>query len=119
MPLHIRKGDTVVITAGDLRAKYPSNPAARSGKVLEVNAHDQTVVVEHSELIQKKHVRPSQQNPQGGVVEKYRPLHMSNVSPLVDGRASRVRFEKKADGSKIRKAAVNNEQIGPPLKKAK
>ena len=119
MPRHVRKGDTVVITAGALRKKYRSNPTARSGKVLEVNAKEQTVVVEHSELIQKKHVRPSQQNPQGGVIEKYRPIHISNVSPLVDGKATRVRYETKDDGSKIRKAVVNDEQIGPPLKKAK
>lgn len=119
MPMHIRKGDTVVITTGALRKKYKSNLAARSGKVLEVNAHDQTVVVEHSELVQKKHVRPSQANPQGGVVEKFRPLHISNVSPFVDGKATRVRYETKPDGSKIRVAAVNGEQIGPPLKKPK
>lgn len=119
MARHIRKGDTVVVTSGDLHAQYPSNPAARSGKVLEVNAKDNTVVVEHPELVQKKHVRPSQANPQGGVVEKYRPIHISNVSPMVDGKASRVRFEKKDDGSKIRVAAVNGEQIGPALKKAR
>ena len=119
MPRHIRKGDTVVITTGDLHAKFPSNPSARSGRVLEVNAKNQTVIVEHPELVQKKAVKPSQNNPQGGIVEKYRPVHMSNVSPLVDGKATRVRFEKKSDGSKIRKAVVNGEQIGPALKKAR
>ena len=119
MSRHVRKGDTVVVTSGVLRSKYPSNPAARSGRVLEVNAKNQTVVVEHPDLVQRKAVRPSQKHPQGGVIEKYRPIHLSNVSPLVDGKPTRVRFEKKADGSKIRKAVRNGEQIGPALKKAK
>ena len=66
----------------------------------------------------KKHVRPNQQNQQGGLVEKELPIHISNVSPAVDGKPTRVRFETREDGSKVRVAVNGGEVIGQPLKKA-
>ena len=110
MARHVRKGDTVIVTAGDNKG--------RTGKVLRVVTDHDKVVVEGIN-IKTRHMKPSQANPQGGVVHKEMPIHISNVSPLADGRATRVRFVTKDDGSKVRVAARNGEQLGPELKKAK
>ena len=63
-------------------------------------------------------------NFQGAIVEMELPIHMSNVSPVVDGKPTRVRFATKADGSKVRVAARNGAELstlhGPrTAKKAK
>ena len=80
---------------------------------------DNRVIIEGVN-VRKKNVKPSQSNPQGGVTEMEMPIHMSNVSPLAnDGKPTRVRFETRADGSKVRLAARTGEQLGPELKKAK
>ncbi len=110
MARHVRKGDTVIVTAG--------NNKGRQGKVLRVITDRDQVVVEGVN-IRARHVRPSQTNPQGGVVHKEMPIHISNVSPVVDGKPTRVRFETRPDGSKIRVAVRTGEQIGPELKKAR
>ena len=110
MARHVRKGDNVIVTAG--------SDKGRSGKVLRVVTDHDKIVVEGIN-IKTRHMKPSQANPQGGVIHKEMPIHISNVSPLVDGKATRVRFVTKPDGSKVRVAATNGEQIGPALKKAK
>jgi large subunit ribosomal protein L24 len=60
-----------------------------------------------------KHIRPSQLNPQGGVVTREASVHISNVSPVVDGQPTRVRFVTKDDGSKVRVAARGGKELGP------
>lgn len=110
MPRHVRKGDTVIITAGDHRG--------RQGKILRVLPDQNKVVVEGINL-HKRHVRPTQTNRRGGIVEKELPIHISNVSPVVDGKATRVRFKKEDNGGKLRMAARNDQQIGPALKKGR
>ncbi len=110
MARHVRKGDTVIVTAGSSKG--------RQGKILRVLTEDNQVVVEGAN-IRTRHVRPNQSNPQGGVVHKEMPIHISNVSPIADGKPTRVRFVTKDDGSKIRVAASTGEQLGPALKKAR
>jgi large subunit ribosomal protein L24 len=110
MARHVRKGDNVIITAGSSKG--------RQGKVLRVVTDKDQVVVEGVN-VRTRHVRPSQTNPQGGIVHKEMPIHISNVSPVADGKPTRVRFVTKKDGSKVRVAARNGEQLGPELKKAK
>ncbi len=68
--MRIKKGDTVVVISG----KYKGV----KGKVLKSFPKDQKVIVEKVNFI-KKHTRPTQQNPQGGIVEKEGPIHVSNV----------------------------------------
>ena len=109
MPAHVRKGDLVIVTAGDDRG--------RQGKVLEVSPKDGKVIVEGVN-VHRKNVRPSQQNPQGGTINKEMPIHLSNVSPVVDGKPTRVRFQTKDDGSKVRVAVKGGAQIGRELKRA-
>ena len=92
------------------------------GKVLRVIRSDQTgqdqVIVEGMN-VRKRHVRPSQQHPQGDIIEKEMPIHISNVMPVQDGRPTRVRFETRADGSKVRLAASDGKILGPELRRAR
>lgn len=68
--LKIRKGDKVKIISGKDRGK--------SGKVLRALPRETRVVVEGVNVA-KRHTRPSQRNPQGGIIEKELPIHISNV----------------------------------------
>jgi len=110
MPLHIRKGDQVFVNAG--------KDKGRVAAVLRVMPKEQKVLVQGVNVRVKKQ-RPSQANPQGGIIHKEMPIHISNVQPVVDGKPTRVRFVTKKDGSKVRVAARNNAQLGPELKKAR
>ncbi len=112
MPKHIRKDDTVIVTCGR------EEDRGRTGKVLKVFPKEDRVLVEGIN-IRRKTVKPTQENQQGGVISKEMPIHISNVSPVVDGKPTRVRFETRADGSKIRVAVRNGQQIGPELRRAK
>jgi large subunit ribosomal protein L24 len=70
MASRIKKGDQVVVLAGKYRG--------RSGRVLRVYPKKDRVVVEGVNMI-KRHTRPTQRNPKGGIVEKEAPIHISNV----------------------------------------
>lgn len=72
---HVKKGDTVLILAGADKGK--------SGRILSVNPEKNRVVVEGVNII-KKHARPTQRNPKGGIVEKEAPIHISNVKKQID-----------------------------------
>ena len=102
MASHVRKGDTVIVTAGNDRGTI--------GEVLRVIPKDDRVVVQGVN-IRTKHVKPTQQNPQGGLLRQEMPIHISNVSPAVDGKPSRVRFETKKDGSKVRVAVRGGKEL--------
>src|SRR3954471_3110751 len=71
--LHVRKGDSVEVISGNFKGS--------SGKVLEVMARKQRVLVEGVRMI-KKHMRKSQDNPQGKIAEREGPIHISNVKVL-------------------------------------
>lgn len=104
MPAHVRKGDDVVITAGEFRGK--------SGTVLAVDPDGQRVIVKGPAINGVvRTVKPTRINPKGGQVEVDRSFHISNVSPAVGGKATRVRFETKSDGSKVRVAARDGSQL--------
>ncbi|MBI1372885.1 MAG: 50S ribosomal protein L24 [Phycisphaera sp.] len=104
MAQHVIKGDLVMVTAGNDRGK--------TGKVLVVDSKNDKVVVEGVN-VRAKHVRPSQQNPQGGRVEREMPIHISNVSPLSPSakKPTRVRFVTEADGTKNRVAAKGGDVL--------
>ena len=102
MARHVRKGDSVIVTAGNDRGTV--------GEVLRV-IPDETRVVVAGVNIRTKHLKPSQQNPKGGLLRKEMPIHISNVSPVVDGKPSRVRFESRKDGSKVRLAARDGSEL--------
>lgn len=103
MPRHVRKGDTVMITAGDDKGK--------TGTIIQVLPKTSQVVVQGVN-VRTKHMKPTRINPQGGVIHKEMPIHLSNVSPVVDGHPSRVRFVTKDDGSKTRVAVRSGKELG-------
>ena len=74
---HVRKGDTVIVIAGSSKGK--------KGKVLRVLGN--RVVVEKVAMI-KRHTKPSQKNPQGGIVDKEGSIHISNVQ-LFDEKSNK------------------------------
>jgi large subunit ribosomal protein L24 len=101
---HVRKGDNVEVISGNFRGS--------SGKVLEVIARKQRVLIEGVRII-KKHLKKSQDNPQGKIAEREGPIHISNVRVLergeraVKGKGSKKKekaTKEKAPKSKVREA---------------
>jgi len=95
----IKKDDLVKIITGKDKDKQ--------GKVIQVK--DNKILVEGCNMI-TKHVKQSQTNPQGGIVQKEAALDISNVMLVVDGKATRVGFEVK-DGKKVRVAKATGKVI--------
>ena len=101
----IKKGDKVVVIAG--------RDKGRVGEVLKVLPKEMRVIVQGVHRF-KKHTRPTQANPQGGILEKEGTIHISNVAH-VDPKSSkptRVGFKTLKDGSKVRFARKSGEVIG-------
>ena len=102
--LHIRKGDEVIVLAGDDKG--------RKGNVLKVVVAKQRALVEGVNMVSKS-MKPSAKNPQGGIVKQEAPIHVSNLS-LIDpksGKATRVGMKKTDDGKKVRVAKKSGEVI--------
>lgn len=76
---HVKKGDQVEVITG--------NHKGAAGKVLQVLSKKQQVLIEGVRLI-KKHVRKSQDNPQGAIVEREGPIHISNVKKVEQAEQS-------------------------------
>lgn len=103
MPSHVRSGDQVIITSGDHKGQ--------TGEVSRVIPKKNQVIIKGVNL-RTKNVRPTRENPQGAVITKEAPIHISNVSPVVDGKPTRVRFQKRDDGSKVRVAVRGGKVLG-------
>jgi len=103
MARHVRKGDTVMVTSGSHKGQV--------GQIMRVIPDDDRVVVKGINL-KTKHLKPSRINPQGGIITREAPIHISNVSPVVDGKPTRVRFESRPDGSKVRVAVRGGKVLG-------
>jgi large subunit ribosomal protein L24 len=104
MPTHIRKGDEVVIRSGEYKG--------RTGTVVRVMHKSERVIVKGAGIEGiVRTLKPTRINPQGGQVTVDRSFHMSAVSPAVDGKPTRVRFEVKKDGSKVRVAARGGKEL--------
>jgi large subunit ribosomal protein L24 len=104
MASRIRKGDQVVVVAGAHKGT--------TGTVTKVLPEFSQVIVEGVNRV-KRHTKPSPRLPEGGIIEKDRPIHVSNVA-LVDpttGKATRVRFQTDADGKKSRVAVKSGNVI--------
>jgi ribosomal protein L24 len=92
--LKIKTGDSVVVIAGEHKGQ--------KGKILNVDREKNRAIVEGINLI-SKHTKPSAQNPQGGIIKKEAPIHISNLS-LLDpktGELTKVGYEVR-DGKKVR-----------------
>ena len=102
--LHIKKGDMVYVNAGDSKGQQ--------GKVLRVDAAKQRAVVEGVNLC-KKATKPNAQNPQGGIIEKEAPIHVSNLQVLdpKSGKPTKVGRKANAEGKLVRYAKKSGEEI--------
>ncbi len=103
MPKHVRKGDQVMVTSGDNKGAV--------GEITRVLTKTEQVIVKGVNL-RTKHLRRTQMNPQGGTVTIEAPIHISNVSPVVDGKPTRVRFETGKNGAKTRVAVRGGKSLG-------
>ena len=102
--LHIKKGDIVIINAGQDKGK--------EGKVLSVDPEKQRAIVEGINII-SKHVKPTAANPKGGIIKKEAPIHLSNlnVKDPKDGKATRIGRRLNDEGKLVRYSKKSGEEI--------
>lgn len=93
--MRIKQGDTVEVISGKDRGKQ--------GEILKVEPDEDKVIVEGINIIHR-HMRPTQDMPQGGIIENEGPIHISNVQLICPRCGERTRFgtEVLDDGSKVR-----------------
>ncbi|MEK4948925.1 50S ribosomal protein L24 [Bacillus sp. FSL W8-1127] len=101
--MHVKKGDKVMVISGKDKGK--------TGVILAAFPKKNRVIVEGVNIV-KKHAKPSQLNPQGGIISQEAPIHVSNVMPLdpKTNEPTRVGYQI-VDGKKIRIA----KKSGQPL----
>jgi len=102
--MDIRKGDTVLVITG----KYKG----RKGRVLRTMPGESRLIVEGVNMM-KRHTRPSSRNQQGGIVERERPIHVSNVVTWCEaaGKPSKIIRKRLEDGTRVRVFKVNGETL--------
>ncbi len=101
--MHVKKGDKVQIISGKDKGKQ--------GEVLASFPKKERVLVEGVNIV-KKHAKPSQENPQGGILNQEATIHVSNVLPVdpKSGEPTRVGYEVR-DGKKVRIAKKSGETL--------
>lgn len=102
--LHIKKGDTVYVNAGNDRGK--------TGRVLSVLVQKQRAVVEGINVVSKS-AKPSAKHPQGGIIKVEAPVHISNLN-LIDpksGKPTRIGRRKDEAGKTVRYSKKSGEEI--------
>ena len=101
--MHVKKGDKVMVISGKDKGK--------TGVILSALPKKDRVLVEGVNIV-KKHSKPSQMNPQGGIISQEAPIHVSNVMPLdpKTGEPTRVGL-KVVDGKKVRVAKKSGEAL--------
>jgi large subunit ribosomal protein L24 len=102
--IHIKKGDTVFVNAGENKG--------RQGRVLEVIRKSDRAIVEGINLV-SKHTKPNAKSPQGGIIKKEAPVHVSNLM-LVDpstGKPTRIGRRSNGEGRLVRYSKKSGEEI--------
>jgi large subunit ribosomal protein L24 len=94
LTFHVKKGDQVEVISGNFKGS--------SGKILEVLPRKQRVLVEGVRII-KKHMRKSQDHPQGKIAEREGPIHISNVK-LIEQKEKPAKEKKKKESKAKAKA---------------
>jgi len=101
---HVKKGDEVIVIAGNYKGQ--------KGKVLQVLPKKERVIVEGVNMIHK-HTKPNKDYPEGGIIKREAPIHISNVLPVdpKTGKPTRVgrRLDKK--GNLVRYAKKSGEEL--------
>jgi large subunit ribosomal protein L24 len=91
--LHIKKGDTVYVNAGDDRTK--------SGRVLSVDVKNQRAIVEGINMVSRS-TKPNAKSPQGGIIKKEASVHISNLNVVENGKPVRIGRKRNEDGRLVR-----------------
>ncbi len=102
--LHIKKGDTVYVNAG--------NDKGKTGRVLRVLVSKDRAVVEGLNMVSKS-AKPSAKHPQGGIIKMEAPIHVSNLNLLdpKSGKPTRVGRRKNEEGKTVRYSKKSGEEI--------
>ena len=100
--MHIVKGMIVKVISG--------NHKGQSGKILDVFPKKMKAIVEGVNL-RKRSVRPTQDNPSGGYIDREAPLHISNLMVLHNDQATRIGYKKLEDGRKVRISVKTKEEL--------
>ncbi len=102
--LHIRKGDIVIVNSGEYKGQQ--------GRVLEVDGKKKRAIVEAVNMV-SKHTKPNADNPQGGIIKKEAPIHISNLN-VVDpstGEAARIGRKLNDNNKLVRYSKKSGEEI--------
>src|SRR5690554_4036877 len=102
--LHIKKGDIVIVNSGTSKGQ--------EGRVLEVFPDKERAIVEGVNMV-SKHTKPNSENPQGGIIKKEAPIHISNLN-LKDpssGEATRIGRRLDDKGKLVRYSKKSGEEI--------
>jgi large subunit ribosomal protein L24 len=102
--LHIKKGDTVFVNAGDDRGK--------SGKVLEVLTEKNRAIVEGINMV-SKHTKPNAKSPQGGIIKQEAGVHVSNLQVVDPAKGGPTRIGRRMNdkGKLVRYSKKSGEEI--------
>ena len=102
--LHIKKGDTVIVISGEHKGQ--------KGRVLEIISKKQRAIVEGVNLI-SKHTKPNAESPQGGIIKKEAPIHISNLLNVDPTSGKKTRIGRKLDDKNnlVRYAKKSGEEI--------
>ncbi|RRJ93618.1 50S ribosomal protein L24 [Flavobacterium macacae] len=100
--LKIKSGDTVRVIAGDHKGT--------EGKVLRVDREKNKAIVEGVNLV-SKHTKPSAKSPQGGIVKKEAPIHISNLSLIDPKTKEATKTGTKIEGDKKVRFAKKSNQV--------
>ena len=100
--MHLKKGMLVKVVSG--------NNKGQSGKILEVFPKKMKAIVEGVNF-RKRSIRPTQDNPSGGFVDREAPLHLSNLMVLHNDKVTRIGYKQLNDGKKVRVSVKTKEVI--------
>lgn len=103
--LHIKKGDTVMVIAGDSKGQQ--------GRVLVVDSEKEKILVEGVNMV-SKHTRPTNKTPKGGIMQKEAPIHISNLK-VIDASGKPTRIGRKLD-EKTNKTVRYSKKTGEVIK---
>ena len=98
----IRKGDNVKVISGNYKGQ--------TGRIIKIINKNNRAIVEGINKV-KKHMRPNQENPQGGIVEKGMSINMSNLMLMYKNKPVKVGFKFVKDNKKVRFNKINGDQI--------
>ncbi len=102
--LHIKKGDTVIVIAGEYKGQ--------KGKVLQVLVNKQRAIVEGVNMV-SKHTKPNAASPEGGIIKKEATIHVSNLLNIdpSSGKPTRIGRKLNSKNKLVRYSKKTGEEI--------